>query len=445
MSINIIHNEFIYNNKCYRFVAHLFSKHSKNPKLEKIILDTKCITVFEFTNSINQLCLDGSLFYVDKSGIITQYLSESFPFMQVLIEQYSFDNDGNIQITTDNINLQLDFIVNKIEIVKRKNDKILYKFHLVSTNWYNCNSLIEYTTYDKTDPNDKNILKILQDCFSKTNQQLYTNELQSNIQLDYITNGNDNLFSITKFLFNKFYTCADNSDEILKFLVYNIFIRKYDLLDVSTSRKNIKTISNITLSFLAQQTEDYMYKTNNQLNSILNMSKIDAFNLFQKRTIKSYDYNQNTINEKILSADTIVNYYNGGIDETMQSQPKQQLVSPFLETNTDFSELNFNQNVSFWNNTFNVYGKTLEFLIGDNSIAVKTDGNIERLPGDMVNIVLDKPSNELMEDKQYMDKYNALYSQLDGTWTIGKVTMLMSPSESYFKQSLSLFRNFIFK
>jgi hypothetical protein len=56
--------------------------------------------------------------------------------------------------------------------------------------------------------------------------------VKSVVSLNYITQLNDNLFTVLKYLFHKLYYNFDKKDDSMKFVVYDWFNNKYRLLDL---------------------------------------------------------------------------------------------------------------------------------------------------------------------------------------------------------------------
>jgi hypothetical protein len=129
-----------------------------------------------------------------------------------------YDTYSNFNHTIkDLLPLNYKFIINKIEILSRNGDNFLYKFHLISFNWYKCIKNISYTTYGSlANQNKNNILELIKTGFSisglKLNTENFNTYIQCNVSIDYITENNDNLFSYIKYIMNKLYA-FDKKDQ----------------------------------------------------------------------------------------------------------------------------------------------------------------------------------------------------------------------------------------
>lgn len=132
------------------------------------------------------------------------------------------DRDGMLGVTKlDKTQMfKHTFIVNDIKILARAQGVIKYRIDLVSNNWFNCIANVEYSNYDR-DPVE--LFTVLRECFRlvdlKVDDESF-NRVKSSVSLNYITNVNDCMLSVIRYLLPKtFYFRLRDSG--MKFLMYN--------------------------------------------------------------------------------------------------------------------------------------------------------------------------------------------------------------------------------
>lgn len=430
------------NGKKYSFIVTMSGITAKT----SIILDSNAIVSFEYVNEINKYCITGTLIYVDNSGVIDKFIDDQGVYCNIILSQYIEVTEGNIKILKPSDkpdeNFNHRFIVNNIELIQRKNTAITYKLHLVSINWFICSNIISYSTY-KNSP--KTIFEILKECITDgTNNKLniYKNfeNIETNVKIDYITNGNDNLFTITKFLLNKLYYYTE-TDKSIKFIVYDEFddnIRACDIKDSKTK----KGAYPILLSFFNTSLETFQNSSGVQLGTVIKTPKTDTYqNTMFSNTIYSYSYEHNKINnlnmdKNLMSLEHKLSFYN-----ELQAQNKgfekffnvnqMELFNQYLKNN--------NKSTTYWNDTnLNIYDNIITSLLCDNALIVNTSGELNRIPGDYVTISTDKTESILNEYPDVKDSYE----YFNGCWIVGKIRHIIEPSKGKFTQNLILFKNF---
>lgn len=437
---------FKYGNNWYDFVVAIGSQLNTQVNC---VLETQYISEFNYTNSLNQLCISGTLTYLDKFGKITQFLVESYPVLVVYFGPQKtdlgmYDTYSNFNhAIKDLLPLNYKFIINKIEILSRNGDNFLYKFHLISFNWYKCIKNISYTTYGSlANQNKNNILELIKTGFSisglKLNTENFNTYIQCNVSIDYITENNDNLFSYIKYIMNKLYAFDKKDqqhDTSIKYIYYNEYTDEYFIGDTVYVANKSKKLPQIMLSFMYSSVEKINYVKENKIyTSILSLPKTSVIKSLQTRIIDFYDYNKNQFISAEISTNELVDYCNGStIFNGMQ--PKQSNLPNDIN-------ITFNNYQTQWNNTNNIYTEQFNHLTRDNALVIETDGWLNLIPGQYINIIVNKES-ELHESLSTNDDIENRFLELDGLWCISSITNKISPSSKYYRQQISLFRSFI--
>ena len=99
--------------------------------------------------------------------------------------------------------LNHDFFVTKIEILDRQGTVVTYRIHMVSVNWLNLSSTVNYTNYGK---NPEQLFDIIKNLIKLAELEVDENTfsvVKSDVKLNYITNGNDTVASCIKYLLSK--------------------------------------------------------------------------------------------------------------------------------------------------------------------------------------------------------------------------------------------------
>ena len=90
-------NAFMYNGTRYVLLAVLYTledgKRAKSCALDIMGLDT-----LEYTNELNDLLLHGHVTYVDKFGLVDQFIEEQFVWCDIMLARSDEDVDGPVVV-----------------------------------------------------------------------------------------------------------------------------------------------------------------------------------------------------------------------------------------------------------------------------------------------------------------------------------------------------------
>ena len=87
-------------------------------------------------------------------------------------------------------------MVDSIEILSREKSIVNYKIKLVSSNWFNCIANIIYSNYSG---GPQSVFSILKNCLALAQLPADADsfgKINSSVEIQYITSGDDNLLSI---------------------------------------------------------------------------------------------------------------------------------------------------------------------------------------------------------------------------------------------------------
>lgn len=127
------------------------------------MLANENIECLEYENTLNELCMTGSLVYTDVEGYVTDFLGRTNVEVIVDLKQILTTADGDISIkNTDEANTFYHaFLVNNIQILSRDGGTLKYKLHLVSKNFNAMVKTLFYSNYDKDPEPITDMLKTL--------------------------------------------------------------------------------------------------------------------------------------------------------------------------------------------------------------------------------------------------------------------------------------------
>ena len=437
MAINIPKACFRYQGKKYKFSAALSDADG-----HVLGLDSSHVKEFEYVNELNKLCLVGSLVYEDVEGKVVNYVSKRHVNVAIRIVELDQQSDSTFTIEKEKEDSIFEhvFIANSIDVLGREEAVITYKLNLVSTSYYHLVANVQYSTY-ASENGPHPILKSLQDCLSMNNnesmQQLCDaksfEKSMDSLKLDYITQCNDNKFTVFKYLMNKLFYC-ESKDTSFKFLYYDEYKCQYKLLDLGNLNSTCQGVADpIVISMFKTKEELYMYQNACDIGTVCKFPKTTSFKSTFSKQHSSYDYGKNIIRTQITSQDELNNYANSYYNDEVANQSIFQKM-PY--------EFQYMQAGSFWNNDFSTYFDICNALLADNALIVEIDGSMKRQPANVISLMVPPdPSNQTTEDgNQYKDLKDR-YSQLQGEWIIGKVRHSISPEQETYRQNLILFRN----
>lgn len=101
------------------------------------------------------------------------------------------------------------FLITDIKVISRKESIVKYEIDFVSNNWFKCIANVDFTNYNR---DTEQIFDIFRACLKNNDLIVDDNtfgKVKSSVKTHYITNTNDNLFSIAKYLMHKMYYFGD--------------------------------------------------------------------------------------------------------------------------------------------------------------------------------------------------------------------------------------------
>lgn len=429
---NPSNTSFDYAGQRYTFVATLYT-HTEDEDYE-VSLDNDLVQYFEYQNALNRLMLEGSIVYVDRYGKVDSFLDKQFAHCQIIFNEVEQKFDGNITIEkqSDTFKFIHQFIVNNIEVLKRNGTEITYKIHLVSSNWYKLAATVDYTNYQQEPMTTFDILKA---CLA-ANDLLINKDMfelvTSEVKLNYITNGNDNLFSIFDYLMHKQYYYK-TKDQNLKFLVYaenKDWFQPFDISNKNTATGNYSLL----LSFFKSNIEGLAQPEPVDIRSVTKYSTVNTLESLFNYEMTDYSYANNVFEDASISSTSIVNYNNTHVVE--DDYPGK--FKKWFETTLDFKHKG-----TYWNNECAPYHSAVDALFGDNAIMIHSKGEILRKPGAFVTLTLDRSIESAENDTpEKLKEFKRRYRVFEGSWIVGKVRHIINLQAKTYKQNLVLFRNY---
>ena len=167
-----------------------------------IQLDNNAVGGFEYEASMNGLTYSGSLVYTDNVGKLDQL----FKGGQCGCIVYISEADQQDNQEAEKRKVIYGFWVDTVQVLERRQQIIRYRINLVGVNMQKCMANIAYSNYGKQ---AESCLDIFKTCIVASGQDVDQdsfNAVKSDVSINYITNANDNLFTVTKHLFGKMYS-----------------------------------------------------------------------------------------------------------------------------------------------------------------------------------------------------------------------------------------------
>ena len=435
---NYARNIFEYSNRSYTCLISLYTRETDPTNEMRMACDATDVEEIVYEGKLNDLLLKGHIIYIDKYANVDNLINQHYCYCEILfaLNKNKVDNSINEVAMDDENKFVHQFIVNDIKVIAREASIIKYQIDIISVNWFNCIANVQYSNYGK---NPEPIFEIIKNCISQNKLQPDTetfNMVKSVVSFNYITQLNDNLFTVMKYLFHKLYYNSNKKDDSMKFFVYDWFNNTYRLLDLKQKNTVIGQYSTI-LSF---------FKTNNEVLIQQEPTNIGSFkspsmktklyqNLFNTNMFQ-YFHDFNTISSFQTTSDQTINYLNNKIDNGNYEQKYQAMFK--------MPALNHNYYGSYWNANIDQYDTAIECLTENNSLILNITGEIRRQPGTYTTIAIDRSlTNMTSEDKRELEKLKLKYKAFEGLWIASKVRNIISPKNSTFRQQVVLFRNFI--
>ena len=430
-------NTFKYSNKTYTVIGTLFTSTGAKDKDVNISLDPIDIEEIVYEGKLNDLLLRGHIIYTDKYALVDKMFNQHFGYFQLLFALNKNEQDDQVGIgEIDEKNKFVhNFIVTNLKVLSRSASIVKYEIDILSMNWFNCMANIQYSNYDKE---PEPLFDIVKACFSLS--QLKVDDrtfgmVSVPVNIRYITQMNDNLFSALKYLFHKLYYFPDKDDSV-KFFVYDWFDDKYRLVDLKNKDTAIGTYGTM-LSFFKTNNEVLIQQEPTNIGSF--KSPVPKTNVYQnafKKEMFSYDFNNDMFEVNETPSDQTINYFNNKIDNDNYDLKYQKMF--------EMPGQNYIGYGAFWNNNYDVYNNAVQMLEESNSFILNITGDIRRQPGSYTVVTLDRSLKNLTTDNpSEIEKLKQKYKAFEGVWMASKVRNIICPKQQTFRQQLVMFRNFI--
>lgn len=427
---------FKYSGRNYFFSVSLSSILPSGETIN-FVFDNSFITDFYYINEFNGMFLTGGLKCIDKFGKIDDFLHLNYVYCDVIFNEQENDEDEGIVISGmgERTAFKHRFIVNNIEILDRHAGDISYKMSLMSISWLNCISNITFSNYDKE---PESIFDILKACIALSKQKFDKSlfgMIKTDVKMNYITTGNDNLLSITDFLLSKLYY-NKIKDDSLKFIIYNETDNCYQLLDLK-NKSSITGVYTYVISFMNTATESMTQQAPINIATVTKSSKKKLIKSLFHTNLYSYDYKENKIGNEKIEQPSLLSYINSKSPDDKFPKKYKYLYIP---------DLKYDKNNSFWNNNINVYNDLTNELMDDNTLVLTVDGNILLKPGSIINISVDRDITSLeSNNRSELEKLKKKYNSFDGTWLSTKIRHIINPSAGTYRQNVCITRNYLLK
>lgn len=432
-------NQITFNGKrYYLFVQFLYNGSTVNTH----ILEIKNIEYVKIETQLNQLVSTAEIKFLDQRGFIDRLLLRQDVTCRILfheIKQKGSNTTDAVELVNYDEYIELYFLVNNFKILDRNNGDITYKAYLTHSNIVRFLQNVNYTNYGD-DKHKKNILNILFSCYRQAGLKFGLKSLtynNCNINIDYITNYNDNLFNVTHYLMDKLFYYRD-FEQSLKFIAYNILKNEYEIIDLN-SIYNAPEITNCIISPFNNCNEALTTEIPIQLATVVNSTIVDSYKSQVTTNFFEFNNDKNTFKKWTLQNNTIRNILNT-TDVVLKNEKKKRFNINLLKIRSDIQ-----RHGSYWNNNYSIYYNLTKTLLEQNTLVINKPGLISTHLGSRCIISIDRsrPIND-QADKQIAKEEEERYRGFEGMWFIGKITFLIRPNASdknYFSQNLTLFRN----
>ena len=433
-------NTFKYSNRLYTLNVSMYAIADDGTTSLRQSLTAGDIEQIQYSSKLNALLIDGKIVYVDQYAMVDKFLSQQYVYCNLYFAEHkkATNNEDGFGPPDPDRNVDHTFIVENIKPLMRQQHRVKYEIDLTSVNWFNCTSNLQYTNYDRA---KEPIFTILKNCLSIKGLNVDNasfNASPTDVKINYITKLNDNLFTASNFLMHNLYYMPVKDDS-MKFFVYDIFARKFKLIDLK-SKGTLLGASCTTLSMFKTNIESLVQQEQTNFGAFVDpISKTQSYqNLFDTQMF-GYSYDKNTFTQVEFSAYESRNYLNNKIDNGDYALKYHSL--------PEYPMMDFRHTWSYWNNDFNFYYDATSMLEQNGSFIVNMPGEILRQPGSLTEIMLDRTIANLTNDsKQELEKEKVKYKNFEGIWYNAKVENVIDTDANgskRFRQKIVLFRNFI--
>lgn len=383
-------------------------------------INQKDISLIQFSNKLNQLYMDGILEFTDTTGHFDKYMYLQYSFVNINIKEFTKIESGDIKMGQVKSEFNHDFLIDRIQILERNESNVRYRFYLVTNKILNLIRKIDYSSYGKSmDVTDH--LKLFLTDYDELQIGKTLDENKDGIITEYITNGNDDFFSLFRFLMNRLYYSGNRFLGQLRYLYLDNNTNKYEWFIPNKTSSRFRSI----LIGAQEKGLDRMMLGDIgevRLGSVINKPKVQTIKSIYEQRMTTYSIASNSFGEEILPSKTLVNMY-GSYD-----QKKQGVVQDLM------FDKNYINNISQWDNDNANYFDFVSNQMDQNSVIFETSGQLDSLPSDTVCVkIMDKVDEE---------HSNIKYGEIEGIWFISQSTQIFRPNENdpQFKSRFSMIK-----
>lgn len=392
------------------------------------------IGLFEYSNEMNKLYLEGSMEYTDTDFKCDKFLESQVPRISYTLEHYPTKRDGATTIQTPDRKISQTFLVNGIEIIEHTNGINKYKFYFTSENYVNLNNNVKITTYSKDNENGVSVTSIIREILVNSGRMEIDaasfENYKSQVKINYISNLNDNLFTSIDYLMNKTVYDSQNIDSSIRGLVYdesNNMIRLYTTADKFEGYGFYNEHKPIVINAFMKQ-DNISYTSPANIGYMAKKDRVDG--MINTKTTSVYSYNMLSNDFKVTDIDSsqILNICNG------ENNPRPKFT--YTVSKRDIKSIAME-----WNNNINYYKDIFGVIAESNGLITNQPGVIGACPGWKCGI--DIPStykSELTEQKTENQFERRKMQSITDIWDIFKVHHYINPQKQCFRQRLVLMR-----
>lgn len=407
-----------------------------NDNMLRISLDTANIQEFEYSNALNKLYVEGSVTYLDCNGSIDKFLHKQYTYCDV--EFFKFADEGedyaSLQPLKDQSFLH-KFFVKSISILNRVGNDIVYKVMMVSTNWFSSMATLTYSNYGQKPETILEIIKKVLVLNGLRVDDKSFNQAKTDVRLNYITNGNQNVETAIKYLLTRQFYDRKQLDQSIKFLVYNDIKDRFGIFDL-VDHASVQYVEQILVQMFGTQLEQFSSSAAMNFGTIVQYSNADLFYAMYDKNVFDYDFQHDKFLMVEAKNEVPVDIYNQNLNLTGY---KPKFEKRFLSTKSYLTR------TAYWNNSAleKNYLDMVNTMMNNNAFVLNTNGVIARKPSGVMLVNVDRAKTVSLENQ---DDINKRYKAYEGHWLITKVFNIIHPraadSEKY-KQNIVLARNFV--
>lgn len=481
---------FTFNGRWYYFVATI---SNPDTTIGAEALDNKHLEIFEYVNEINSLCLYGSVIYHDFDGSISKYFNRMDNHMQIVCKQMERVADGQMEMFVDygtaGSYFAHTFLVQNIKILERDKQCITYQISLISTIWHAlCANLtysnhLDKSTYyfllgkdaalkeqEKINTNEKyskngfTILKnVLIEALKPISPDVTVNvdsfdacAAKSKSEISLFSNGNDNAFTLIRFVLDRLYWNNEQIEDSLKFIAFNPNGDSYKCIDYSSidswnpCSKPLKF-----MSMFETQYEEALFSENVKLGSIAGINQTDIYDDLFSHVIWKYDSDTCMFskNNTTLSSNTLLALYNskpnalktsiGDKDNVLDKYPVKEL-NPYW-----FRGQTYCKRIAEWNRDCSIYQSLIGSITKRDALIINAEGDFTHQPGTSIGNILDRTMDKIPEmTSDQLKELWKKHKQIEGLFLVLKVQHRFRPATSdklkaSYMENVVLGRNFI--